>query len=105
MQASAFVGTSLDGFIARADGAQSIQALLRAGLIQRLIVTRMPMLIGSGIPLFGALDRDIALEHVRTRSFGSGLVQSEYRIDCREVWHTAGYPGKPPGGVRTNSLR
>lgn len=63
------------------DGGQTIQAFLRAGLVQRLIVTRVPVLIGSGIPLFGALDRDIALKHVRTRSFASGLVQSEYEIE------------------------
>jgi dihydrofolate reductase len=40
---------------------------LQAGLIQRLIITRVPVLIGRGIPLFGALHRDIALTHVATR--------------------------------------
>jgi hypothetical protein len=45
-----------------------------------LIVTRVPVLIGSGIPLFGTLERDIALEHVGTRHYPSGLVQSEYRV-------------------------
>jgi dihydrofolate reductase len=62
------------------DGGITIQQFLRAGLIQRLIVTRVPVLIGSGIPLFGQLDRDIVLTHVKTRHFASGLVQSEYEI-------------------------
>jgi dihydrofolate reductase len=62
------------------DGGITIQRFLRAGLIQRLVITRVPVLIGSGIPLFGALDRDIALEHVATRHYASGLVQSEYAI-------------------------
>jgi dihydrofolate reductase len=62
------------------DGGITIQRFLRAGLIQRLIITRIPVLLGSGIPLFGVTERDIQLEHVATRQFASGLVQSEYRI-------------------------
>src|SRR5881394_2963990 len=62
------------------DGGITVQRFLRAGLIQRLIVTRVPVLIGNGIPLFGELFHDIPLKHVATRHFPSGLVQSEYRI-------------------------
>ncbi|HYE58786.1 MAG TPA: dihydrofolate reductase family protein, partial [Rhodothermales bacterium] len=62
------------------DGGQTIQRFLRAGLIQELIVTRAPVLIGLGIPLFGALDADIPLEHVETVAFADGLVQSRYRV-------------------------
>lgn len=62
------------------DGGITVQRFLRAGLIQRLIVTRVPVLLGQGIPLFGALPGDIALRHVATRSFASGLVQSEYHL-------------------------
>ena len=63
------------------DGGVTIQRFLSAGQIDRLLVTRVPILIGSGIPLFGPLARDIKLRHVATRSFQGGLVQSEYRID------------------------
>ena len=63
------------------DGGVTIQRFLRAGLIQRLTVTRVPVLIGSGIPLFGPLDADIKLTHVATRSYPSGLVQSEYTVE------------------------
>jgi len=62
------------------DGGITIQRFLRAGVIERLIVTRVPVLIGEGIPLFGSLDCDIRLSHVATRSYPGGLVQSEYRI-------------------------
>jgi dihydrofolate reductase len=60
------------------DGGVTIQGFLRAGLIQRMTITRIPVLLGSGIPLFGSLSCDIRLEHVATRSFPSGMVQSEY---------------------------
>lgn len=62
------------------DGGITIQRFLQAGLIQRLIITRVPVLIGTGIPLFGALQHDIVLRHVGTRQYASGLVQSEYDV-------------------------
>jgi dihydrofolate reductase len=62
------------------DGGITVQEFLRAGLIQRLIVTRVPVLIGDGIPLFGSLPRDIRLKHIGTRAYPSGLVSSEYHV-------------------------
>jgi dihydrofolate reductase len=62
------------------DGGVTIQRFLDAGLIQRLVVTRVPVLIGRGIPLFGPVRRDIALKHVATRQYKGGLVQSEYEV-------------------------
>ena len=62
------------------DGGITIQGFLRAGLIQRLIITRVPVLIGDGVPLFGALPGDIQLRHVATRHYPSGLVSSEYHV-------------------------
>lgn len=63
------------------DGGLTIQRFLRAGRIGRLIITRVPVLIGRGIPLFGDLPRDLVLRHVQTRQFASGLVQSEYLLE------------------------
>jgi dihydrofolate reductase len=62
------------------DGGLTIQRFLQAGLINRLIITRIPVLIGTGISLFGPLQRDISLKHVATRHFPSGIVQSEYAV-------------------------
>lgn len=62
------------------DGGRTIQAFVRAGLVQRLVVSRVPVLIGEGIPLFGPLDADVRLTHVATRTFAGGLVQSEYEV-------------------------
>lgn len=62
------------------DGGKVVQSFMRAGLIDDLWLTRIPVLIGEGIPLFGSLDRDVDLTHLETRSFPSGLVASRYRV-------------------------
>jgi dihydrofolate reductase len=62
------------------DGGVTIQRFLRAGLIQRLIITKIPVLIGKGIPLFGDLSEDVRLQQVATRAYPSGLVQTEYAV-------------------------
>lgn len=63
------------------DGGVTIQRFLNEGLLQQLIITRIPVLIGDGIPLFGPLPHDIKLRHVETQSYANGMVQSRYLID------------------------
>jgi dihydrofolate reductase len=62
------------------DGGITIQRFLHEGLIQKITITRVPVLIGSGIPLFGPLDGDIRLRHVATQTYAGGLVKSEYEV-------------------------
>ena len=62
------------------DGGLTIQGFLRAGLVHRLTITRVPVLIGQGIPLFGTLPHDIPLRHISTRHYSSGLVSSQYEV-------------------------
>jgi dihydrofolate reductase len=62
------------------DGGITVQRFIRARLVQRLIITRVPVLIGEGIPLFGALPHDVQLRHIQTNTYPSGLVKSEYEI-------------------------
>ena len=62
------------------DGGLTIQSFLRAGLIQRLTITRVPVLIGRGILLFGPTERDIMLKHIATQQYATGLVKSEYEV-------------------------
>ena len=62
------------------DGGKTIQGFLRAGLIDEMTITSIPILIGEGIPLFGALERDIKLQHLATRAYASGFVQSKYSV-------------------------
>jgi len=62
------------------DGGKLLQSFLRRGLVDDLVLTIVPILLGSGRPLFGALDTDVPLVHEGTTSFPSGLVQSRYRV-------------------------
>lgn len=61
------------------DGGKVIQSFLNAGLIDELIIARVPVLIGAGIPLFGSIKRDVIFDHQRTLSYPNGLVRSYYR--------------------------
>lgn len=73
------------------DGGVTIQRFLAAGLIGEMTITRVPVLIGSGIPLFGALPGDVVVTHETTTAYSNGMVQSRYRI--------AGQPKHPAFGT------
>jgi dihydrofolate reductase len=62
------------------DGGKVIQSFLKEGLISDMILTRVPVLLGNGLSLFGPLEGDVALGHVSTVAFPSGLVQSKYVV-------------------------
>jgi len=62
------------------DGGRTIQGFLKAGLIRDMTITRIPILLGAGIPLFGPLDRDIQVRHLGTKTYPSGFVQSKYEV-------------------------
>ena len=64
------------------DGGRTVQAFLAAGLVDLLTVTRIPILIGAGVPLFGPMPGDAQLGHVQTASFASGVVQSAYSVQA-----------------------
>jgi dihydrofolate reductase len=62
------------------DGGITVQEFLRAGQVHDLTITRVPVVIGEGIPLFGRVAKDIKLRHVGTRQYNSGMVTSEYEV-------------------------
>lgn len=65
------------------DGGVTIRRFLEAKCITEVTLTRVPVVIGSGLPLFGDLEHDLKLEHIRTKVFDFGFVQSTYRVDGR----------------------
>ncbi len=60
------------------DGGKTIQSFLRAGLIDDMTITQLPVLIGEGIPLFGPLAHDLRFKHIETITYPNGYVQSKY---------------------------
>ena len=60
------------------DGGKVIQSFLKEDLIDELMITTVPVLIGSGIPLFDHLNTDLLFKHIRTAVYSNGLVKSHY---------------------------
>lgn len=72
----------LDGAAAEqvyVDGGQVIQAFLRADLIDEISIGWAPVLIGSGLSLFGLLETDVQLSLVASNA-GGGMVNATYRV-------------------------
>lgn len=62
------------------DGGKTIQSFLRDGLVSKITITTVPVLIGSGLPLFGPLKQDLKLKHLCTYAYPFGFVQSKYAV-------------------------
>jgi dihydrofolate reductase len=60
------------------DGGKTIQNFLKEDLIDEMIITRVPILLGSGIPLFDKNNLELNFEHVGTQVFDNILVRSKY---------------------------
>ena len=65
------------------DGGRTIQAFLRAGLISELTITVIPVLLGSGLKLFGDRQAHTDLRLLSSKAFPFGFVQSHYAV-CQE---------------------
>jgi dihydrofolate reductase len=62
------------------DGGRAVQAFLAAGLLSDIIITRVPVLIGEGVPLFGPIASPLPAILEDTRRLDAGAVQSRYRF-------------------------
>ena len=63
------------------DGGGAARSFLEADRLDRMILTRIPVLLGGGVPLFGALPRPLHWTHEDTRVYPPGLVKSTYLRD------------------------
>ncbi len=62
------------------DGGATIQRFLAAGVLDDMIITTLPILLGEGTPLFGPLPGDVQLKCTKTKTFKFGFVQLHYSI-------------------------
>lgn len=61
------------------DGGATIQSFLEEDLIDELIITTIPILLGGGISLFGELLKSLEFEHVESQVFLNQIVQNHYK--------------------------
>ncbi len=62
------------------DGGRTIQGFLAESLIDDITTTTVPIALGDGIPLFGPMEKDLKLSHVKTEIYDFGFVQTTYQI-------------------------
>lgn len=62
------------------DGGTTIQSFLRDALIDVMTITTIPVLLGDGISLFGALGAEVPLVHLSTVTYSFGFVQNKYGV-------------------------
>jgi dihydrofolate reductase len=80
-------GRILDQMAARShrqiylDGGATVRGFLERDLVDRMILTRLPVVLGGGTPLFGTLDRPLRFRHEGTVVHGDRLVMSDYVRD------------------------
>lgn len=60
------------------DGGKVIQSFLNADLIDEMIITIIPILLGGGIPLFSELPKSLDFECKKTTLFLNKVVQNHY---------------------------
>ena len=66
------------------DGGETIRNFIAAKLLAEITITVIPILLGSGRPLFGATEGDIDLQHRSTTAYPFGFVQSTYAFTGQE---------------------
>lgn len=66
------------------DGGATIQGFLAEGLIDEIIVTIIPIVLGGGISPFGKLESQIELKKLSAEIYDFGFVQVRYSVGATE---------------------
>lgn len=59
------------------DGGVNIQNFLKQDLVDELIITTVPVVLGGGKPLFGDLNSSLNFKHIETQKIGD-LIKNHY---------------------------
>lgn len=60
------------------DGGVTISNFLNANLIDQMIISIIPVILGSGIPLFNKINKDKWFRLISSRAYSNGLIQMQY---------------------------
>lgn len=61
------------------DGGKTIQSFLNQNLIDEITISRIPIVLGNGIPLFSSNGTEMKLIHQKTDIYEIGIVKTHYR--------------------------
>jgi dihydrofolate reductase len=62
------------------DGGATIQGFLAEDLVDEIVVTVVPIVLGSGISPFGELEQDLKLVQLGVKVYDFGFVQTTYSV-------------------------
>ncbi len=60
-------------------GADIISVLINANMVDEIVLSVHPIILGNGIPLFKDIKRELSLKLVDSATYETGLVQMRYR--------------------------
>ena len=62
-------------------GGRLAQSFLDAGLVDRIILSVIPVLLGEGIPLFAMKGKERELRLIGSKSYETGIVQMDFKVE------------------------
>lgn len=62
------------------DGGMTISQFLSSQMVDTMTLSIIPVILGSGIPLFNVIDKEIHCRAISSQTYPSGLVQLRYEI-------------------------
>ena len=63
------------------DGGATITSFINLKLINEMTITKVPVLLGEGIPLFGKINKSVKLENAKTSAFSNDFIQVKYNVN------------------------
>jgi len=63
------------------DGGSTITSFINLNLIDEMTITKAPILLGEGLPLFGKLNNYVKLENTRAKAFSNDFIQIKYAVN------------------------
>ena len=63
------------------DGGSTITSFINLKLINEMTITKAPVLLGEGIPLFGKINKSVKLENAKASAFPNDFIQIKYSVN------------------------